>query len=207
MLSRSPTSCIIPLGVLGRTCSCLPPLSCQPTPGGNSWPLALTLVELLGKNPGEAVWPSHPPQILNPLWEGCIQRKGQDPPLAVPRGTSCFIPGIFFCGNLNSRSGHGCLASLGWWTGSVTLFLPPRWPQWPGPSCGLPSPWQGPSQWRCPSSPSWEFCSWEAGCQPDQVPWSFIVVHLLSAPGSFSGRTLFWWSVPPSIPAPMVGPW
>ena len=123
MLSRSPTSCTPPLGVLGRTCPCLLPPSCQLTPGGNSQPLALTPKELLGQNPGEAVQPLHPPQILDPSRQGCIQRKGQDPPLAAPCGASCSIPGIIFCSNPDSGSGHRCPASLGWWTSSVTLFL------------------------------------------------------------------------------------
>ena len=159
MLSRSPTSHTLPLGVLGRTCSCLPPPSCWLTPGGIGQPLALTWAELPDQNPGEAVWPLHPPPILDPSWEGCIWRNGQGPPLATPCGACCSIPRIFFYSNPNSRSGHRCLASLGWWTSSVTLFSPPRWLQWPGLFDGLPSPWQGPSQQRCPSSASWGFCS------------------------------------------------
>ena len=201
-LSRSPNSHNCPLGVLGRTSSCLLPPSCQPTPGGKGWPLALTLAELLGKNPGE---PLHLPQILDPSREGFIWRKGQGSPPATPGGTCCSIPKTFFCNDPNSWSGHRPLTGLRWWTGSVALFLPSRWPQWPGPSDGLPSPQWGPFQWKCPSSPSWGFFSLEAGCQPDQVPPSCIMVHPLSAPGGLLVKTLSWQLVPQSIPAPMVG--
>ena len=158
-LSRLPNSCNLPLGVLGRTSSCLLPLTCQPTPGGNGWPLALTLAELPGQNPEEPIQPLCLPQILDPFREGCIQRKGQSSPLAAPGSTSCSVPEIIFCGDPDFWSGHGPLAGLGWWTDSVALLPPPRWPQWPGPSNGLPSLQWGPSQWKCPSSPSWEFYS------------------------------------------------
>ena len=109
-LSRSSNSHNLPLGVLGRTSSCLLPLSSQLTPGGNGQPLVLTPVELPGQNPGE---PLHVPQILDPSREGCIQRKGQGSPPAAPGSTSCSVPKIFFCGNPDSWSGHRPPTSLG----------------------------------------------------------------------------------------------
>ena len=125
-LSSSPNSHTLPLGVLGRTCSCLLPPSCQPTPGGNGQPLALTLAELPGQSSGELVWPLHLPQILDPSREGCIWRKGKGSPPATPSSASCSIPEIFFCGDPNPGSGHRPLASLGWQTGSIALFPPLR---------------------------------------------------------------------------------
>ena len=159
MLSRSPIFHTLSPSILGRTSSCHLPLSCQPTPGGNGQPLVLTLAEAPGQNPGEVVWPLHLPQILDPTGEGCIEGKGQGSPLAAPCGASCFIPGIFSCDDPDSESGHRCPASLGWWTGSVSLFSPSRQLWQPGPSDGLPSPWQDPSWWRFPSFPSWGFYS------------------------------------------------
>ena len=109
ILTRSPIFHTLPLG---RTCFCHLPLSCQLAPGGNGRPLVLTLAVAPGQNPGEAVWPLHPPQILECTMEGCIQKRGQGSPPAKPCGTSCFVPRIFI-GRNDSKSEHGCPAGLG----------------------------------------------------------------------------------------------
>ena len=155
-------------------------------------------------NPGEALWPLHPPQILDPTGEDYTQRRGQGSPLAKPCSTSCFVPRIFSFSGHGSESGHGHLASLRWQTSSASLFSLPRWPQLLGLSKVLPLPWQGLSQQRCPSSSSWWFWSLEAGHLPDQASPNPIVVCPLSAPGGLLGRTLPQ-SVSPFTSAPRVG--
>ena len=140
MLARSPIIHTLILGVLGRTHFCHLPLSWQLALGGNGQPLVPTPVVAQGQNPGEAVWPLHPPQILESTGESYTQRRGQGCPPAKPCCTSCFIPGIFFSSGHNSKSGCGHPASLGWWTGSASLSSPPRWPWLLGLSDGLPLP-------------------------------------------------------------------
>ena len=129
VLARSPVFHNLLPGVLGRTCFCPLPPSSQLALGGNGWPLVLTLAMAPSWNPEEAVQPLCLPQILDPTGEGCTQRRGQDSPLVRPCSTSCFIPGIFFFGIPNSKSGHRCPASLRWETSSAFLSPPSRLPQ------------------------------------------------------------------------------
>ena len=63
-------------------------------------------------NPGEAVQPLCPPQILDSTGEGYTERRGQCSPPAKPCNTSCFILGTFSFGSHDSESGCGCLAGL-----------------------------------------------------------------------------------------------
>ena len=90
MLSRSPTSCTLPPVVLGRTCSCLLPPSCQPTPGGNSWPLALNSggASRSKSRRGDLASSSSPDP--GPLWGGMYSKKG-----AVP-SSSCTLWHLLF---------------------------------------------------------------------------------------------------------------
>ena len=193
MLDRSPIFHILLLGVPGKTCSHPLPPSCQPALGGNGQPLVLTLAVAPGQNPEETVWPLYPPTR-----EDYIQWKGQGSPLAKPCDGSSFIPRIFSFGNHDSKSGHGHPASLKWQTSSASVPSPLRWPWLLGLSDGLPSPQQGLSQQRCPSYPSWGFCSWEVRCLLGQAPPNLIVVCHLSASDSLSGRTQPWQSILPS---------
>ena len=153
VLARSPIFHTLLPGVLRKTCFHHLPLNCQVALEGNSQPLVPTLAVAPGRNPGEVVQPLHPPQILDPTREGYTQRRRQGSPLAKPWGTSCFIPRIFSFGSHDSKSGCGHPACLRWQTGSASLSSPLRWPWLLGLSNGLPSPWWGLSQQRCPSSP------------------------------------------------------
>ena len=71
MLARSPIFCILPPGVLEKTCSHHLPPSCQPALGGNGQPLVPTLAVAPGRSPEEMVQPLYPP-----TGEGYTQRKG-----------------------------------------------------------------------------------------------------------------------------------
>ena len=77
MLARSPFFHTLLLGVLGRTCFCHLPLSCQLALGGNGQSLVLTLAVAPGQNPGEVVWPLHPPQILDPTGRAVLKEGGR----------------------------------------------------------------------------------------------------------------------------------
>ena len=151
---------------------------------------------------GSLAPPSSPDS--GPHWGDYTQRRGQALLLPNPGASPASSPGSSPLAVTAPRVGMGVQPALS--DGPAQpLSYPLRWPWLLGLSGGLPLPQQGLTQQGCPFSPSWGFCTWEAGHLPDQAPPNLGVVCPVSASGNLSGRTLPQQSIPPSAPAHRVG--
>ena len=144
-----------------------------PAPGRTTPHQAPTLVGAPGQT-----WPLHPPIV-----EGYVLRCGPGCSLVGPCSAFCSTPGTSSSIGPSFGKGHGCQGSPWWWTNSATLssLLKPWWLS--RTSSGLLSLWQAGLWPKCLLSLPVGLCFTSGG----QLP---LTVHTLSAPGSFSKRTL-----------------
>ena len=113
---------------------------------------------------------------------GTWSREHSSPP-ATPGCVSSSVPEIYICGS--PCFGNGLMPQTGsWWEGgSAILSLLLRWPPWPGPSGGSPSPWWDSYPQRHPSCISWGSCCLGVGLQLGWAPQSSVAFCPSPIPG------------------------